>query len=66
MVKIDSGLWHKVVHGKCARIDSGVDIGEVVVNYGRGVQYIMFSLDSASAPDRNKWCGPSGRTVPIR
>jgi hypothetical protein len=26
MVKIDSGLWHKVVHGKCARIDSGVDI----------------------------------------
>ncbi len=29
-------IWHRVAHGKCVGVDSGVDIKEVIVNSGIG------------------------------
>jgi hypothetical protein len=49
MVKVDSA-WHRVAHGKCVGLDSGVDKDEIIiVNAGIGSHTPCFSLDSASA-----------------
>ncbi len=44
-VKGDSGCWHRVAHGKCVGVDSGVDMRGGYSQLRQRVRYAMFFFE---------------------